>query len=202
MQTWIPAKAPATNVVRLESRILITFYHGRIGVWIPLEVPEKPQSPHTHTQTDMASLKYTSWPAAQAPHLQAFWGRREKDYLLAIVAQKRNNLMITNRKFQKVLWQCAKFLVNDPKNVPENWQCAKFFRVFLRGHFFHWHCMVRFVHKARSASRCSLCSRPITANNPDVTMCPHKVSWIPARMCSFASIRSIQSQLMSTCAFL
>ena len=28
---------------------------------------------------------------------------------------------LKNAKFQKVLWQCAKILVNDPKNVPENW---------------------------------------------------------------------------------
>ena len=63
IKIWIPAKAPATNVVRLESRILITYYHGRIGARIQLEVPEEPQSPHTHTQT-VAALKYTSYALA------------------------------------------------------------------------------------------------------------------------------------------
>ena len=58
MQIWIPAKAPATNAVRLESRILMAFYHGRIGAWIPLQVPEKPQCPHAHTHTDKAKIKY------------------------------------------------------------------------------------------------------------------------------------------------
>ena len=52
MQIWIPAKAPATKVVWLESRILITYNHGQIGARVPLEVPEEPQSPHTdrHSQ--------------------------------------------------------------------------------------------------------------------------------------------------------
>ena len=48
MQIGIPAKAPATKVVRLESRILITYYHGQIEAFILLEVPEKPQSPHAN----------------------------------------------------------------------------------------------------------------------------------------------------------
>ena len=68
IKIWIPAKAPATKVVWLESRILLTYYHDKIGARILLEVPEKCQSPHTHTQT-VAALKYTSWPAAQAPLL-------------------------------------------------------------------------------------------------------------------------------------
>ena len=59
------------------------------------------------------------------------------------------------------------------KNVPENWQCAKkMVHVLLGGlsdHFLHWDCMARFVQKARSVSRCPLCSRPVTANNPNVT---------------------------------
>ena len=65
-----------------------------------------------------------------------------------------------------------KFFGNDPKNVPENWQCAKNFLLRFGGHFPHGHCTARFVHKARSASRCSLHSRLVTANNLDV------IEWI------------------------
>ena len=60
IKIWIPAKAPATKVVRLESRILLTFYHDKIGARILLEVPEKCQSPHTRTHAEVATLKYTS----------------------------------------------------------------------------------------------------------------------------------------------
>ena len=50
IKIWIPAKAPATKMEWLESRILLTYYHDKIGAWILLEVPEKPQSPHARTQ--------------------------------------------------------------------------------------------------------------------------------------------------------
>ena len=70
-------------MVRLKSRILIAFYHGRIGARIPLEVPEKPQSPHTHTHTHRRSQikEYELTRGARAA-LQA-------GYLLGIVAQKK-----------------------------------------------------------------------------------------------------------------
>ena len=47
-------------MVWLESRILLTYYHDKIGARILLEVPEKPQSPHARTHAEVATLKYTS----------------------------------------------------------------------------------------------------------------------------------------------
>jgi hypothetical protein len=44
------AKAPTTKAVWLESRILLTYYHGHIRARILVEVPKKSQSPHTHTR--------------------------------------------------------------------------------------------------------------------------------------------------------
>ena len=48
------------KVVWLESGILLTYYHDKIGARILLEVPEKPQSPHARTHAEVATLKYTS----------------------------------------------------------------------------------------------------------------------------------------------
>ena len=55
-------------MVRLESRMLITYCYGRIGARILLEVPEKCQSPHTHTQT-VAALKYMMMMTSLPPHI-------------------------------------------------------------------------------------------------------------------------------------
>ena len=121
MQIWIPAKAPATKVVRLKSRILIAFYHGRIGARIPLEVPEKPQSPHTHRHCQIKVYELTRG-ASAAPSIGIFACNDSIEKGMIWRLQ-----MKSSRKF---FGNVPKFFGNDQENVPENWKSAKFFRVF------------------------------------------------------------------------
>ena len=93
--------------------------------------------------------------------------------------------------FQKVLWQCAKKMFQKIGSVPNFFV---FFFVGLGGHFSHWHCITRFVHKARSASRCSLCSRPLQQIIEMTLYVTSQIKWAESQHETDARIHTVNSK--------